>query len=445
MADDIEFLRRLEEDLREAARGEMSGRRRPGLLPGRWGLTRAMMAFAAGVVTVSIVALLTLTLVDRSRPDRAQRPEAPGERVAPVPARLLVPGPTGSQLFAVDASSASDVWAVGGRFTAKPVVEKSLVLHWDGGRWAEVDGPDAVLWDVVAVSPKDVWAISGAKIFHWDGDDWKVARHPNPPGVYFAAIDAAAPDDVWVVGLRLGAKWIDQYGERNVGYDTLIQHWDGTRWTVVPSPNPTRRHNSLNGIVALSPTDAWAVGYAEGATGGPKTMTLHWDGAAWSSVPSPDPGEEFNVLWGMGTDGAGGVWAVGHFGDPEPSRFEALYLRWTGEAWEVVPGPTGEAGHQTPTALGGSSFSDVWAVGSEPTSSLLVAHWEGSEWIATQVEPPILGENTNPSFEDVVVVSPRAAWAVGHYQRPDGRRLYPWVEYWDGSRWVLAETPKVEG
>jgi hypothetical protein len=444
MAHEIEFLRQLEEDLRTAARDEIRERREPGLSRARWESARPVIAVASGLLVLSITAFAIWTWVDR-RPNAGQRPDIPSDRVGPVRAGRPGPPPTGTQLFAVDAVSAKDVWAVGRRFTEDPFGYTSLILHWDGAAWVEVQSPDIVLTDIAAVSSTDVWAIGGdidaTRIFHWDGTSWEAVPHPKPPGASFTAIAARSANDVWVVGIRYGTEWKK---ENFVGYDTLVEHWDGTRWTVVPSPNPTLRHNSLKGVVALSPTDVWAVGYSEGKVSRPKTLTLHWDGTAWSIVPSPNPGQDFNVLWGMGTDGVSGVWAVGHYGDPEPSRIQALYLRWGGREWEMVASPTGEAGHQTATALAGSSSSDIWAVGSEPTSSFLVAHWNGSAWTTVQAESPAAGQNTNPALVDVAVVSPTAAWAVGHYQRPDGRRIFAWLEHWDGTAWRPIDLSQIE-
>jgi hypothetical protein len=56
---------------------------------------------------------------------------------------------------------------------------------------------------------------------------------------------------------------------------TLVAHWNGTRWTGVASPNPGG--SFLNAVSALSPSDAWAVGYDN--TG---TLILHWDGTSWT-------------------------------------------------------------------------------------------------------------------------------------------------------------------
>jgi hypothetical protein len=44
---------------------------------------------------------------------------------------------------------------------------------------------------------------------------------------------------------------------------TLIEHWNGSAWTIVPSPNVGSGNNSLAAVAARSANDVWAVGYAD--------------------------------------------------------------------------------------------------------------------------------------------------------------------------------------
>jgi len=70
---------------------------------------------------------------------------------------------------------------------------------------------------------------------------------------------------------------------------TLIEHWDGAAWTVVPSPNVAGFSNVLGAVRAASPTDIWAVGESF-STGVDQTLILHWNGHTWTQVASPAPG-----------------------------------------------------------------------------------------------------------------------------------------------------------
>src|SRR5579859_6854009 len=60
-------------------------------------------------------------------------------------------------------------------------------------------------------------------------------------------------------------------------------------WVQQTSPNVGVGDNSINGVAAISASNAWAVGYN---FIGVNTVTLieHWDGTSWSVVPSPNAG-----------------------------------------------------------------------------------------------------------------------------------------------------------
>ena len=49
---------------------------------------------------------------------------------------------------------------------------------------------------------------------------------------------------------------------------TLTEHWDGTSWKIVHSPNPGNLENRLSGVTALSDGTAAAVGFQEDSTTG---------------------------------------------------------------------------------------------------------------------------------------------------------------------------------
>src|SRR6266446_2211001 len=95
-----------------------------------------------------------------------------------------------------------------------------------------------------------------------------------------SALPALGENDVWAVGVSYNT-------ERTLG-STLIEHWNGSRWSVVSSPNPSSSVNKLNAVAAVSPNDVWAVGTAPTRTA--TVLILHWNGAAWSVIPNPTTG-----------------------------------------------------------------------------------------------------------------------------------------------------------
>jgi hypothetical protein len=93
---------------------------------------------------------------------------------------------------------------------------------------------------------------------------------------------------------------------------TSILHWDGAAWSVVPSPNVNQRNNYLFAVSGVSADDAWAVGFYD--TGSElRTLTEHWDGTTWSIVRSPNAGEAIDELYDVAVLGPEKAWAVGSF------------------------------------------------------------------------------------------------------------------------------------
>jgi hypothetical protein len=65
-------------------------------------------------------------------------------------------------------------------------------------------------------------------------------------------------NDVWAVGFSPHPSGTPQYLRQ-----TLIEHWNGSSWSVVPSPNPAgKTYVVLNGAAAISASDVWAVGHS---------------------------------------------------------------------------------------------------------------------------------------------------------------------------------------
>jgi len=203
---------------------------------------------------------------------------------------------------------------------------------------------------------------------------------PVSPGTEdngFFGVTVLSPCDAWAVGFDQNAGGLEQ---------TLIENWDGTAWTVVPSPNVAGLNNQLTAVRAGSPTDIWAVGESF-ATGTDQPLILHWGGGTWTRVASPNPGgraylEAVRVV--SPTD----AWAVGSFAN---TTFGSLILHWNGHKWAQVASP-----HPgTNSALYGvaaTSASNAWAVGTffnGTTSQGFILHWNGQKWASKPSPIPV--------------------------------------------------------
>ena len=223
-------------------------------------------------------------------------------------------------LLAVSASSATDAWAVGFTKTVGAAGRFPLAVHWNGTAWAIVPTPTlsggskSTLNGVVAFGSANAWAVgkgrNGAALAeHWNGNAWSVVPVPTPAGAagsQLSGITARSPSDIWAVGS------VASVVGTSVQTRTLIEHWNGSSWSVVPSRNATTS-NLLTGVAAVAANNAWAVGYTittDGTNQPDKTLVEHWNGSAWSVVASPNVGGNDNLLNGVSAT-TGDVWTVG--------------------------------------------------------------------------------------------------------------------------------------
>ena len=70
-------------------------------------------------------------------------------------------------------------------------------------------------------------------------------------GSALAGVAALSANDVWAVGLQNSTGSVSQ---------TMVQHWDGTIWTIFPSQSPGSGLNDLNYVAATPTGKLWAVG-----------------------------------------------------------------------------------------------------------------------------------------------------------------------------------------
>jgi uncharacterized membrane protein len=134
-------------------------------------------------------------------------------------------------------------------------------------------------------------------------------------------------------------------------------------------------------VKAISPSDAWAVGSADSGVADQTTLTLHWDGRRWTIVPSPRPGTlGLNVLYGVAANSGNDVWAVGSYTNTGEFA-QTLTVHWDGVSWSVVPSPSGS--NDIVYGVSSASANDIWAVGRSQNTftfqtSTLVVHGDGN-------------------------------------------------------------------
>jgi len=176
-------------------------------------------------------------------------------------------GASVNDLYGVAVVSSTDIWAVGTYVVAgSGGVNKTLAIHWNGNTWSLSTTPNPsndnnYLESIDASSGTNVWAVGYYEsnaihktlAMHWNGANWVYTTSPNSGADNNELYDVsmASGSDAWAVGGFDGAT----QGQ------TLTEHWNGANWTIVPSPNVGTGTNDLYGVAAVwSSSEAWAVG-----------------------------------------------------------------------------------------------------------------------------------------------------------------------------------------
>jgi hypothetical protein len=341
-------------------------------------------------------------------------------------------------LTAVTASNPSDAWAVG--YVADGGTTRSLALHWDGRSWTRVmtpaSGERSWLTSVSGSSPYDVWAVGSDQVgstrrtlvMHWDGAAWSTVSSPNVAGQdnVLNGVVAVSPDEAWAVGSALNQEFTGR---------TLIQRWDGRSWSIVPSPNPSESGvgSNLLGVAVGSGSEVWAVGDYDQGDWVMHPLAQHWDGRSWRTVDTPTVAD--GALLSSVAAGTDRVWAVGWRLEPDDQqqlRYHPFALRWADGSWSRTAVPTFAGADVSFNDVAITESGDVWAVGTRGTDTL-TAQWTGSVWnIVPSASPGTIG-NTLVSVASIPGTA--CLWAVGQQVK---QRVQPLVERYCGRSGAAA-------
>lgn len=333
-----------------------------------------------------------------------------------------------NDLFAAGASSPNDIWAVG--LTA---------IHYDGTGWTgyTLPGIDGVIGQqmkaVAVISPTNAWAVGSYRasntangdILHWDGTQWSGFANPAASGYYLVSMAAISASDIWAGGCIPAA----------------FEHFDGTQWTWVDSAGGSgvEGESCVQGISAISTNDVWAVGWTQNGVDIDSTQIQHWDGTQWTLTPSPNAGTGSNQLFGVVALADDNVWAVGTYIEKPETGIElpnkSLIEHWDGASWTVVPSPNLDfGGYARDNILQGVvavAADDLWAFGSVDSNPgpespdlliTLVLHWDGTAWSITPSPNP--ARDPSDVVDQIfggVVTGPGSVWLVGSQELAPAR------------------------
>ena len=324
------------------------------------------------------------------------------------------------------------------------------------GGWAvqsaqSLGSSDNSLGPIAGSAPDDVWAVGDylpdqaasnqdatlSFAEHWNGRKWAVVRTPNAGPNFSSFNDVAASGGyAWAVGQHLNAAYQDR---------TLLEVWNSKRWSIAATANPGSLRDLLFGVSALSRSNVWTVGDQESANGVFETLAEHWNGHRWSVVRTPDPGANGNLLYAIDAVAPGNVWAVGQRVDARGPA-QGLVEHWNGRRWSVVPLPASLSAVQL---LDGVTAADgqVWVAGESDSPAgggrPLVEHWAAGRWNVAKL--PALPDRSDWGNLYSLAVAQGSVWAVGTFVNPATDSNDVLVLRGTGGRWTVDNAPNAGG
>ena len=306
-------------------------------------------------------------------------------------------GSQDNDLASVSAASQTDAWAVGAYYPSSSNVLATLAEHFDGTRWTAYPLPN-------------------------------VGTEEN----VLLAVSMPTAGKAWAVGYYVNGMFQQQ---------TLVERLDGSTWSVVPSPSPGALQNILFGVAAISDTDVWAVGAEQDSNGLWHTLTEHWDGSAWSVVSSPDPGQSGDQLYAVYALSPNNVYAVGQqAGSGFPNQ--ALIEHWDGSAWSVITSPADSAS-ALPLAVTATA-AGLTIVGQQETDKVPYTTYvvAGAPKVLSIQSSPNLTTGENDLF-GVATTADGTTWAVGWAIDPTTGNHDPLILRGHDGTWNLASSPSL--
>ena len=271
---------------------------------------------------------------------------------------------------------------------------------------------------------------------------WSIVPSPNPTGSTETGLNGVSCPTL------TSCFAVGQSGTSMFGSDdkSLVERWNGSRWSLMTSPNPTGSSNvQVSAVRCRSTTNCFAVGsYQIGGT--IKALAEHWNGQTWSITSTPNRVAEVTLLSGVACPSDTSCFAVGF--DQPFSLTESLVEHWNGHTWSVVASPN-------PTRSTTTGFDSVscptttscFAVGDSGRNSTksLVEHWNGRTW-SIMTSPNPTGTYLFTPLTEVACPTATSCFAAGWYGTtgitPHVKSL---VEHWNGHTWSIMTSPNSPG
>ena len=357
-----------------------------------------------------------------------------------VEAAVSPPGAASSNLNGVACTAPSACIAVGAT-TSRTRTPVSLAERWDGRAWRTQPIPSpaggGALSGVSCTSASACTAVGAANLLvpnsttlaeRWNGTRWSIQATPDPAG--------AAGADLFGVSCASGSSCMaagTAFNSAGSPVGVFSERWDGARWHLQTAPMPTGSPGSLfTGVSCTSPSSCTAVGFSTDSSGNPAaTLAERWNGTRWSIQPTPNPSPG-GLLAAVSCTSASDCTAAGNLNGTAHAGSTTLVEHWNGTTWAIQPTPKLSAGQ-------GSFFNAVacqanacTAVGLYLTNSgplTLAERWTGTGWHIQAT--PTLSDAYDIDPPAVACPTAKACIAVGGYTTNTPKLTL--AEQWNGT------------
>ncbi|MGH7685621.1 MAG: alkaline phosphatase family protein [Candidatus Dormibacteria bacterium] len=301
-----------------------------------------------------------------------------------------------NNLASVSGASANDVWAVGDYYApSNSNVLQNMAEHWDGSTWSEYPLPN------IGLNQNTLLGVSELPTGH-----------------------------AWAAGYYVDATYKQQ---------TLIQHYDGTTWSVIPSPSPGTDQNILYSIAAFTDSDVWAVGASEDSSRVWHTLAEHWSGTSWTDVPTVDAGTNGNLLYSVTAVSSGSVYASGQ---KEGTGFpdQALVEHWNGTTWSTVTAPATTESVAGYAVTGNDSALSVAGIAENDSTPYTTAAIGGAPNSLSLQSTPNSGAGEQDLF-GATTASDGSTWAAGWAVDPASLNHSSLIAHDVNGQWSIVASP----
>jgi len=259
---------------------------------------------------------------------------------------------------------------------------------------------------------------------HWNGTSWTIQPTPNPTGAanaQLSALKCVTSTFCMALGTYTDSSGLDH---------PFAESWNGTSWTAQALPPVTGALDPvLSAVACTTVTNCIAVG-----TTGSKPLAERWNGTSWK-VQSTPATAVYSAFFGVSCTSASACTAVG-YQNATDTQSAPLAERWNGTSWKIQSTPIAASNQLNRLNAVKCTSSTVCIAVGFASSATLAERWNGTSWKILSTPTP----GSLAQFSAISCTAATSCYAVGNYDNGSSATL---AEHWNGTSWAVQSTPNV--